>query len=86
MKRGALLIALMLGAAGCAPVMATQTVTAPDGRPATSIQCGREARCLAEAQRVCPGGYYVLDAEAMHVEHSRGGAPMYGGRMLIRCQ
>jgi len=84
------LFALFLGAAGCAPMVNVRPATAADGLPATLIECRLdESHCLKEAQRVCPGGYYVLDAGA-----SEGTRPMrngvsarnFRGQMLIRCQ
>ena len=88
MKGGALVIASLLGGAGCAPMATTRNVTAPDGVPAIFVECRQESRCIGEAQRVCPGGYLVLDAGARegHVVRRGIAAPIYQGQMLIRCQ
>ncbi len=86
-----------VGFAGCATVTA-KPVTAPDGQPAIVIECHQqESQCVKEAQRVCPGGYWVLDAEARAAaEYAGPSTGMMGamvappqtfkGRMMIRCQ
>jgi len=86
----ALLIASMMVAAGCAPAVTIRTVTAPDGQPASAIECRHdESRCIDEAKRACPGGYYVLAVSAREgadVMSNGVAAPTYRGRMMIRCQ
>jgi hypothetical protein len=87
MKGGAVLIASMLGAAGCAATATTRTVNAPDGQPASSIECRQsESHCTREARRVCPGGYNVLDAKATVMMMDGVGSSRYEARMLIRCR
>ena len=55
MRRGPLALASILGFVGCVTVTATP-VKAPDGQPATLIECHqKESQCVTEAQRVCPG-------------------------------
>jgi hypothetical protein len=96
-RRGTLALASIIGFAGCVTVTATP-VKAPDGQPAILIECHqKDSQCVTEAQRVCPGGYWVLDAEARARGEFAGTgtsaatgmmlAPQtFQGRMMIRCQ
>jgi hypothetical protein len=92
MKRhgAAVLIATMLGAASCAPAVTSRPVRAADGLAATLVECRQEARCIAESHRLCPGGYFVVDAKASQgyvASRNAAIAPsIYEGQMLIRCQ
>lgn len=61
MNRKVLFAIFALTATACAKHVRTMPVTGPDGKPAVAMRCGTMAHCYAEAGRLCPNGYVILD-------------------------
>jgi|KBSMisStaDraftv2_1062788.scaffolds.fasta_scaffold305482_3 hypothetical protein len=84
------MLALLLGLAGCAT---GHVILAADGQPAIEVRCRREQwRCANKAERICRGGYFVLD-NGVHPETvvRPSGAvatmqPVFHDYIVVRCR
>jgi hypothetical protein len=70
----------------CGHGAGAKEVETPSGESALRVECwDHREECVAEAERTCPGGYTVLDQQAIFAARGSGS----GGRdiftITIRC-
>lgn len=96
--RGAALALLLLCACRSAPAASAANIRGPDGKDNwIAITCeGAQVACVAEAGKLCPGGWDEMERDGRTLQESRAVATgdfasahsseTYHGELLVRCK